>query len=106
MSEKLSLILLFLNIYNNAKIVKLYIEQEHCPFNIIHEDASTAGGDPTFLCEGTLYTGYLAIPGFNTFPRPILGTMVHIRMSLKVLKKNWSWPIVIVLFLPSGIRSV
>ena len=26
--------------------------QEHCPFNIIMEDASMAGGDPTFLCEG------------------------------------------------------
>lgn len=25
--------------------------QEHCPFNIIMEDASTAGGDPTFICE-------------------------------------------------------
>jgi hypothetical protein len=28
------------------------IVQEHCPFNIIMEDASMAGGDPTFLCEG------------------------------------------------------
>ena len=59
-------------------MVKLYIEQEHCPFNIIHEDASTAGGDPTFLCEGTLSTGYPAIPGFNPFLQLISGTVITI----------------------------
>lgn len=27
--------------------------QEHCPFSVIRDDTSTAGGDPTFLCQGT-----------------------------------------------------
>lgn len=26
--------------------------QQHCPFLAIHEDASMASGDPSFLCQG------------------------------------------------------
>lgn len=31
--------------------------QEHCPFNIILEDSSTAAGDPTFLCQDPVIIG-------------------------------------------------
>ena len=30
--------------------------QEHCPFNIILDDASTASGDPTFICQGNVHS--------------------------------------------------
>ena len=38
-------------LYVYVCILFIYL-QEFCPFNIILEDPSAAGGDPTFLCEG------------------------------------------------------
>ena len=36
------------------KYILNFVFQEYCPFHVILEDPSAAGGDPTFLCEGTL----------------------------------------------------